>query len=342
MSFAHPVLLLTLLVVPLAIGLYALAERRRMRYAIRFTNLELLASVAGGRSWRRYVPPLVFVLALGTLCLAVARPQVKTRVPSEQATVILVVDASGSMQASDVKPTRLGAAQEAVRTFLNRVPKRLRVGLIVFAGEPQVAAPPTTDRELLRESVDSISMFSGFGGTAIGDALAEAVALGREAVGDTGAGGAASIAYRTAAPRSRSSRSPVSILLLSDGAQTRGELQPLDGAKRARAAGFPVYTIALGTPNGRLDRPFGGGFGFGGSIPVPPDPATLKSIAEETGGQFFAAQNADAVKAAYASLGSRLGRVPGKNEETYAFLAGAAALLVAAGVLSALWSPRLP
>ena len=154
----------------------------------------------------------------------------------------------------------------------------------------------------------------------------------------------------TAAP-SRTTRGLVSILFLSDGAQTRGQLLPLEGADRARDAGIPVYTVALGTANGTLQfgggsqRPpqgFPNGFGFGRRVPVPPDPATLRAIADRTGGEFFAARDAESLNAAYSKLGSRLGRKPGKTEVTYGFLALAAGLLVAAGLLSAAWSPRLP
>lgn len=337
MSFAQPLFLLCLLVVPLAIGIYLLAERRRMRYAVAFTNLDVLAQVAGGRSWRRLVPLLILLAALVALAVAVARPRVSTLVTSQRATVILVIDVSGSMQAHDVKPTRLAAAQAAVRTFLDRAPKHLRVGLIVFAGEPQVAAPVTTDHALVRQSLDQLD-FSGFGGTAIGDAIAEAVALGQQAVPESRPStNGTTIAYRTSA--AAPPRSLVSILFLSDGSQTRGELSPADGAQRAKAAGYPVYTVALGTPNGVLRRSFGS---FRRTIPVPPDPATLRAIAQTTGGTFVAARTADSLQAAYKQLGSSLGRDPGRTEITYAFLAAAAGLLVAAGLLSALWSPRLP
>jgi Ca-activated chloride channel family protein len=357
MSFERPLFLLVLLVVPAAIAAYVLAERRRMRYAIRFTNLDVLASVAPGRDWRRFAPLALFLLALTALCLAVARPMHKTMVAQDRATVILVVDVSRSMEATDVKPSRLRAAEAAIRTFLNRVPKRLRIGLVAFAGDPQVATPPTKDRDTVREALQTLQWFPSYGGTAIGDALAAAVELGQEAV-SRGGGDLAAVST------SAKTHGLVSILLLSDGKQTRGELQPEDGARRAKAAGIPVYTIALGTPNGRLsfDRAFGspppgggggggggfGGGGFGGgaygqgSVPVPPDPATLHAIANTTGGRFFAARNAESVRAAYAKLGSRLGRKPGHTEITYAFLAAAAGLLVAAGLLSAAWSPRLP
>jgi Ca-activated chloride channel homolog len=345
-SFERPLLLLTLLTIPAAVGLYVLAERRRMRYAIRFTNLDVLAGVMKGRIWRQYVPLALFLLALAALCVGVARPQRTTLVPRDRATVILVVDVSRSMEAKDVKPSRIGAAQSALRTFLDRVPKRVQVGLIAFAGEPAVAAPPTADHELVREALDTIRWYPSFGGTAIGDALAEAVRLGHQAViAESG-----NLAAETTAPPSASARGLVSILFLSDGAQTRGDLQPLQGAERARAAGIPVYTIALGTPNGTLDfgfRPPGAfsgptPLGPGRRVPVPPDPVTLRAIADRTGGEFFAARSADSLQAAYKKLGSRLGRKPGRTEITYAFLAAAAGLLVAAGLLSASWSPRLP
>jgi Ca-activated chloride channel homolog len=345
-TFERPLLLLTLLVVPAAIACYVLAERRRMRYAIRFTNVDLLATVAGDRYRRRFVPLALFLLALAALCVGMARPEHKTLVPRDRATVILVIDVSRSMEARDVKPSRIGAATAAVRTFLDRVPGRLQVGLIAFAGDPAVAAPPTTNHDLVRKALDTIQWFPSFGGTAIGDALAAAVTLGQQAVG----GQNGNLAAVTTAPPDTQTQGLASILFLSDGAQTRGELEPLDGAERARAAGIPVYTVALGTANGSLN--FGGGPGgngypspspFGGRrVPVPPDPDTLRAIAVRTGGQFFAARNAKSLQAAYSKLGSRLGRKPGRSEITYGFLAAAALLLVAAGLLSAFWSPRLP
>jgi Ca-activated chloride channel family protein len=332
-SFGHPYLLLTLLVLPVAIALYLLAQRREMRYAVRFTNVDVLASVARRGQWRRWVPPALLLLAVAALCVGFARPHMTSLVPRNRATVILVMDVSRSMQATDVKPTRLGAAQAGVRSFLDHAPKNLRVALIAFAGEAQVAAPPTTDHHLVRQAVDDLGLYSGFGGTAIGDALAAAVLLAKQAVSDD----------RTLASLStaRAQKAPVSILFLSDGFQTRGTLLPLQGAQRAKAAGIPVYTIALGTPNGTLAAPFGQ-FGYGGRAPVPPDPATLHAIARATGGEFFAARSAAALHSAYSKLGRRLTRVPRKHEVTYAFVAIAAGLLLGAGLLSAVWSPRLP
>ena len=181
--------------------------------------------------------------------------------------MILVVDTSRSMQAQDVEPTRLGAAQEALRTFLDQAPDDLRVGLIVFAGEAQVATPPTKDHALVETAITDIDQFLVYGGTAIGDALQTAVLLGRQVtdLAPTDDGGvtapASSHTTRTLAQASScgDEKSPVSILFLSDGAQTRGLLQPLEGAQLAKEACFPVYTIALGTPEGVIERgPFGG------------------------------------------------------------------------------------
>ena len=356
MSFKSPWLLLGLLVLALAVGLWLLAERRRARYAVRYTNLDVLATVLSGRSWLRFVPAALVALGLGSLLVGLARPQVERMLLKEQATVILVVDTSRSMQAEDVAPTRLGAAREAIRTFLDQAPGDLRVGLVVFAGEAQVATPPTQDHELVETAVEDIDQFLVFGGTAIGDALQTAVDLGKQVTGDesteegeiaapTLARPARSLAQATPTP-DEAEKSPVSILLLSDGAQTRGLLQPLQGAALAKEARFPVYTIALGTPEGVIERgPFGGIPGSGDQgqlIPVPPDPDTLRAIAEATGGEFSEARTAESLEKAYENLGSRLGREPGHSEITWLFVAIAAGLLVAAGLVATIVAPRLP
>lgn len=351
MTFGHPLLLLTLLVLPLAWLARRLAERRRMRYAVRFTNVEVLAGVVGTRSRRRFVAPLLLALAVAALCFAVARPHVEALVPSDKAAVILVLDVSGSMQAQDVKPTRLVAAQRAIHTFLQKVPDRVRVGLILFAGEPVVVTPPTADHVLVGEAVDSTGDVNPFGGTAIGDALAAAVELGKKIAGAPGGKVALGARRLAAATPTSSTRPLVSILFLSDGHQNRGDLEPLAGAQRAKAAGFPVYTVALGTTGNTTLRGHNGGFGFFGGNgsgfftgrnSLAPDPVTLRKVAEATGGKFFQAKTAGAVKDAYAKLGSRLGRAPDRKEITDEFAAGAALLLLLAAGASALWAPRLP
>jgi Ca-activated chloride channel family protein len=361
MTFGHPLLLLTLLAIPAGLLAYHfLVRRRRMTYAVRYTNVDVLAAVvATGRPWRRWAMTAVFLAALAALCVAVARPHVSTRVVSDNATVVLVLDVSGSMQAVDVKPTRLVAAQRALRTFLDKVPPRLKVGLVLFAGEAQVATPPTTDHALVTEAIADVDFFRGFGGTAIGDAIATAVRVGLRSAGVQGetsisaAGHLRNFAAYVPVAEKKPASTLVSILFLSDGHQTRGILQPLQGADKAKAAGIPVYTVALGTTGnttlrGGFGGPFGGGGGgglgggFGGRRGLAPDPKTLRAIADDTGGKFFRAKTAGDVKDVYSSMGSKLGRMPGRREITGWFAAGGAILLVLAGGLAALWSPRLP
>jgi Ca-activated chloride channel homolog len=356
MNFSHPLLLLTLLVIPAALAAYQVfAARRRVRYAVRFTNVDVLASVlATGRPWRRWIATALFLLAVAALCVAVSRPHVHKLVATENATVVLVLDVSGSMNAQDVKPTRLVAAQRALHIFLNKVPSRLKVGLVLFAGEPEVASPPTTDHALVSQAIDDAGEFNGFGGTAIGDAIAAAVQLGLKSVGLTGTSSSAlqaprSLAAYVTTKSTKPASTLVSILFLSDGHQTRGFLPPLAGADKAKAAGIPVYTVALGTTGQTTMRGFpgggpqGGGFSFGfGMRGLAPDPRTLRAIAERTGGKFYRARTAGAVEAAYSQLGSKAGRRTGNVEVTSWFLLGAALLLVGAGGLSTFWSPRLP
>jgi Ca-activated chloride channel homolog len=356
-GFKSPWLLLGLLLLAVAVGIWLLAERRRQRYAVRYTNVEVLATVVAGRSWLRLVPAALVLLALTCLLVGLGRPQVERQLLKEHATVILVVDTSRSMQAKDVAPTRLGAAQQAIRTFLDHAPKGLRVGLVVFAGEAQVATPPTQDHKLVETSVDQIDQYLIYGGTAIGDALQTAVELGKQVTGPEGSGpvslGAPKSTDRTLAqatpstPTSEcSDKSPVSILFLSDGSQTRGLLQPLEGAALAKRACFPVYTVALGTPEGVIDgAPFGGIPGSQDTdqlIPVPPDPDTLRAIAKTTGGEFTEARTAGTLEKAYRNLGSRLGGEPGHSEITWLFVALAAGLLLLAGAFASVVSPRLP
>jgi Ca-activated chloride channel family protein len=238
------------------------------------------------------------------------------------------------MYAKDVPPTRLAAAQEAVRRFLAKLPNRYRVGVVAFSSEPQVVAPVTRDRDVVLQAVDSL--FAGRG-TAIGDALARSVELARTAATD---GTAGTDAPTGTPPASASGTRPVTaILLLSDGSQTTGLLQPSDGAAQAKAAGIPVYTVALGTPDGTvtIER-----FGFSRVIPVPPDPFTLQQIAKDTNGEFFAVSTGARLSAVYEHLGSRIGSYRTKREETDKLIAAGAALLIGAGLLGAIWLPRFP
>ena len=249
-------------------------------------------------------------------------------VASEQASIALTVDVSGSMGAEDVKPTRLEAAQAAITRFLDRVPDKYRVGLVTFSGEPVVAAPLTHDRELVIEGLRYGMTFGR--GTAIGDALARSVELLQPLTSDADApsSGASSTPPESSGPLA-------AILLLSDGAQTRGFLQPLEGAERAKSYGIPVYAVALGTPEGVLERQ-----GF--VRPVPPDPVTLRQIAETTGGEFYEIRDEARLNEVYEDLASRLGRTREWRELSFALLGLAALLALGAGALALVWNQRLP
>jgi Ca-activated chloride channel family protein len=330
MSFEAPVLLLGLLLVPLVAVSYWFLQRQPSRYAIRYPNVEVLAAAAGGRhAWKRHVPAAVLLLALTALAVAFARPTIMVDAPDERASVVLVVDISGSMRAQDVQPTRLAAAKQAMLTFLSNAPDTLRVGIVAFSNEPQVIVSPTLDREELRQGIEFLAPAFG---TAIGDAIARSVELARTT---TRTPGQAQGQGENTEVKDEKGRALASILLLSDGFQTRGLLSPGQGAERARSAGVPVFTIALGTEGGTIvDREQ--------VIPVPPDRETLASIAEYTGGESFDAETAGALKDVYEGLGSRVGRRERPREVTSAFVAAGALLLVGAAGAAMLFAPRLP
>ena len=328
MRFDWPVALAALALIPLALVAYVLVEHRRARFALRFTNLDVLASVlpaAGTAPRRRFIPPALFALALAAALVGVARPAVARSIPREQATVILVIDTSGSMVANDVEPTRLAAAQEAVRKFLGRLPGRFRVGMVAFSSQARVAVPITDDHDLASQGVEHLTPY---GGTAIGDAIGRSLELLQQSAKTGG------VALQPGAKVP-----PAAIVLLSDGAQNRGQLQPIQAALRAKRLKIPVYTVALGTATGSIRISDGA---FQQIVSVPPDPQTLKQIALETGGQYYAAASSARLNAVYRTLASRLSTRREYREATYLFLGASALLLLGAGALSALWLPRLP
>jgi Ca-activated chloride channel homolog len=331
-----PLGLLALLVVPVAAAAYWLIDRRPSRYAVAFSNLDVLAAVSESEGkWRRRIPPALFLLALVAAGIALSRPQIDVMVDREQATIVLAIDQSGSMLAEDVPPSRLTAAKANIRKFLDELPPKFRVGMVAFAEEAQVVAPVTTNRQPVREAVDFLFPMRG---TAIGDAVARAAELAQEATGTQAETQISGFGLAQSDPDS-GTEPPAAVLLLSDGFQTAGLLPPLDGAARAKELGIPVYTIALGTADGVIDLSFGG---EARRIPVPPDRETLRLIARETGGKYYAAPSDDALRGAYDDLGSLLSREPGKDEATYAFVLVAALLGLAAAVMSALWFSRIP
>jgi Ca-activated chloride channel family protein len=248
---------------------------------------------------------------------------------------MLVTDVSGSMNATDVSPTRLAAAQTAANSFVDQVPKNFRVGLIAFSQAAQLLAPASTDHGLVRDGIDSLT---ANGGTATGSALD--LALRSLRPGRAGAGTTGDTA-RPAAPLPPGARErPAAILLLSDGKQTYKTVSPIAVAQRAKQLGVPINTVALGTPDGVL--PVIQRNGQPGYQPVPPDRPTMRQIAKLSGGRYFNAPDADQLKSVYKDLGSQLGFVKVRHELTYAFAGIALLLMVAGGVASLFWFSRFP
>jgi Ca-activated chloride channel family protein len=365
MNFLAPMLLLGLLLVPVLVGLYLLVQRRRTRYAVRFTNLDLLANLAPQRpAWRRHVPAAIYLVAVAMLAIGLARPTMVLAVPREDSTVILAIDISGSMKATDVAPSRLEAAKAAAHLFIKQLPAGIRVGIVSFASHPETLVEPSADHAKLDEAIDSLKPRDG---TAMGDALmqvldiAEAIKADAGTTGSTGAmpaspapsasaaPGASAAPDASAAPSPSASGAPVdgpsgeplvAAILLSDGANSVGETEPIDAANRAATLNVPIYTIALGTPNGQIQVRDDNGQLV--TLDVPPDTKTLAQIAEVTGATAFDATTAQDLSAVYDNLQSRIGYTQETQEVTFAFAAAALVLVVAGAGLSALWFGRLP
>ena len=354
MTFADPQLLIALLLVPLAVAAYVYVQRRRSRYAVRFTNVDLLSNlVPRAPAWRRHVPAALYLVAISALVIALARPSMVLAVPREQATIILTMDVSRSMRATDVDPTRLAAAQKAASDFVNQLPASFKVGMVVFSTESRIVVTPTINRTAIHDAINSLV---ADGGTALGDAIVSSL----KAAGLTVSSGPnvppAPSASPSAPPASGSpspsasggpSASPgpsqpplVATVLLSDGANSTGALQPLDAARQAAALGVPIYTIALGTADGVVDVP--NQQGQLRQLSVPPDPQTLAAIAEMTGGRSFTAPTSADLAQIYQSLGSRVGFTNEEREVTQLFAAAGIVLVLAGAGLAAHWFNRFP
>jgi len=319
-SFAWPLALLALLAVPAAIAGYVLLERRRHRQAAAFASPALVPNLVGRSPGRlRHLAPALALLALAFLATGLARPHATLSVKQEQATVVLAIDTSGSMAAKDVPPSRLAVAKEVVGAFLANLPKEYRVGMVSFAQSAQTVLPATANREAAASALRSLRPGEG---TALGEGIARAL----------------QVAQRV--PTEKGKKPPASILVLSDGAQTQGVLGPVAAAQRAKGAKVPVFTVAFGTADGVVEVVDNDGYKQ--RVTVPPDPPTLRAVARQTGGRFYAAPDAAALSAVYEELGSRVGSVDQEREVTAAFAAGGAFLLLAAGAVSAFLFGRLP
>lgn len=320
MTFEWPLALLGLLLVPVLVALHVRRERRRESYAARFTSPTLLPNlVSASPGWRRHLPLALLLVGLAAMVVGVARPHASVNVPREEATVILAIDTSLSMQSQDVRPSRLGAAENTARALVAELPKRFRVGVIGFSGRAYLALAPTADRELVGSALKSLHTGEG---TALGDAIALGTKLARQERAADG------------------TIPPTAMLVISDGAQMSGRTTPGAAALKAMSAHIPIYSVVIGTPDGVVNVPVAGGFQE--QLRVPPSPQTLQTIARVSGGRFFAAPSQARLREVYQRLGSRLGHRREKREVTDLFAGGSAAFLLVGGALSSLWFRRVP
>ena len=357
--FEWPELLWGLLALPLLVLVYLALLRRRKRVALRYASLALVKQAGPGAAWRRHLPPALFLLALATLLFALARPQAVLRLPSQQQTVILAMDVSGSMRASDVEPSRLEAAQAAARNFVAEQPAHTRIGVVAFAGTAQLVQPPTRNREDVIAAIDRFQLQRG---TAIGSGIVvaldtlfpeaglsvEALQAGRGDGTDalnafarnrpsplpSRQGEPAAAASAPAAPVPPGSYNEAVIILLTDGQRTTGP-DPLVAAKLAADRGVRVYTVGVGTKEGST-------IGFEGwTVHVKLDEDTLKAIATLTQAEYFRAGTATDLKKIYQTLNTRIVVETRRTEITALAVAAAVLLLLLSAGLSVWWFHRV-
>jgi len=344
MTFLWPQYLWLMLALPLLPALYLWLLRRRGKPVLRYSNLEVVRAASGPRPWRRHVPPALLLIACALLLFAAARPSASLTLPWARTTIMLAMDVSLSMRVSDVKPTRLAAAQEAAKLFLRDLPKNIDVGLVTFAGSAQVAQAATLDRASLVSAIDAFQMQYG---TAIGNAIVvclaelfpdEGINLGDMTFGPRhrarGREEKEAALPRPITPAAPGSYSSAAILLLSDGRRTTG-VETLEAAKMAADRGVRIHVVGLGTVDGVAGDP--GGL----AIYMQLDEPTLREVARMTGGEYHHAGSAEELRSVYQDLGSRL-QVQTRETEITALLTAIAAIFVlAAASLSLLWFGRV-
>src|SRR5262245_31751335 len=341
MSFQWPEMLWLHLALPVLIALYFLALRRRKKLALRYASLTIVKeAMSSGQRWRRHVPPGLFLPSLAVMIAAIARPQAVITLPSQHETVILAMDVSGSMRATDVEPNRLVAAQNAAKAFIADQPESVRIGIVAFAGTATVAQAPTRNREDLVAAIDRFQLQRA---TAIGSAIIVSLAtIFPDAGYDV-----ATFMYGAEAEQKKGQKpqpavKPVPpgsynnavIILLTDGQRTTGP-DTIAAARLAADRGVRIYTVGVGTPDGKI-------VGFEGwSMHVRLDEETLKTVADVTRGEYFYAGNAMDLKKIYESLRTKFVLETKKTEITALFSAAAAVLALLAGFLSMLWFNRI-
>ena len=334
MTFQWPEFLWLLAALPLLAGLYVYLLRRRKKFAVRYSNLALLKTAMAGASWRRHVPPAILLFALACLIVAMSRPNAVMTLPSQHETVILAMDVSGSMRATDVEPNRLVAAQNAAKTFIGQQPDSVRIGIVAFAGTATVAQAPTRNKEDLYAAIDRFQLQRA---TAIGSAIIVSLAT----LFPDGGYDVASFSpgekrkpppnFKPVPPGSYGS---AVIILLTDGQRTTGP-DSVQAARLAADRGVRVFTVGVGTPEGKI-------VGFDGwSMHVRLDEDTLRAIADLTRGEYFYAGNAMDLRKIYQTMNTRL-VMETKKTEISAFFAAAGAILVLLAALRSLsWFNRI-
>ncbi len=349
MSFQWPELLWALAALPLLVGAYLLLQRRRKRLAMRYANLSLVReALARGAGWRRHVPPLLILAAIATMIVATARPETTILLPSKQETIILAIDVSGSMRATDVQPTRIAAAQDAARAFIKDLPSTVRVGIVTFAGTASLVQPPTSSRDDLLGAIDRFQVQRG---TAVGSAILVSLkTIVPDVVFDLrsenprpkpsgsaralGSGDPTKPLKEPPPPVEPGSHGSAVIVLLTDGQTTTGP-DPAESAKMAAERGVRVYTVGVGTPKGEVIA------AEGWSMRVRLDEDALKNIANLTRGEYFYAGTADELRKVYDALNTRFVFEKKTIEVTALFAAAAALMTIAAAALSVLWFHRI-
>jgi Ca-activated chloride channel family protein len=322
MSFGSPVLLLTLVALPLAAAGVVLLERHRRRRASAWAPAALLPNMTVRPSGlRRHLPTALILVGLALLLVGFARPKATFHVKSQVATLVVVLDVSGSMAANDEAPTRLAAAKAIVGRFLEHVPHGYRVALITFSDHVAVSAIPTHDFVMVRAAL--ARAHTSAQGTALADAVARAVQL--------------AVAVRGG---SKGPRPPAAVVVLSDGGQTAGRLTPQQAALRARQARIPVSTVLVGTPDGVVQQKLKDGYTE--RLLVPADPQVLELLSQQSGGRFMGGPGAVDVAGVYGELGSREGKRRKTIEVSSAAAAGGLAFMLAGGLLSGIWFRRIP
>ena len=323
MSFAAPLLLVLLLVVPLSVVAYLGLERRRERRAAGWAAPALLPNlVERPPTWRRHLPVALLLAGVTLLLVGFARPHTSISVKRQEATVVLVLDVSGSMAAKDVQPTRLGAARAAALRFVDKLPKGYRVSLVTFSDHVAVAVPATHDLVGIRAAIARAR--SGPQGTALADAVSRAVDVGVSVKGQA-------VGQR---------RPPAIVVVFSDGGQTAGRVKPAQAAAKAKKANISVSAVVVGTPDGIVLQPLKGGFTE--RIQVPAQAAALQTIARGSAGRFYPSIAAVDTKAVYRDLGSRVGRKNKTVEVTAAAAGGGLVLMLSGALLSGFWFRRFP